>query len=720
MNADFDKRQNPSGQIREEQKPDSGLSCLLMILRFHDIPANAQQLQHEFGNTEGGFDETAIVLAARKMKLKTRHVKVSKRRSESMPFPVIAKTKSGDFIIVARHEEAGLLIQDPTSGNMMRIPHEHHDDVFTGLFIFFASQASIAGDLARFDFSWFVPAIVKYRREIGETLFVSFILQLLALVTPFFFQVVTDKVLVNKTASTLQVLAIGLLVSYIFENALSMLRSYVFAHTTNRVDVELGARLFRHLLALPISYFQARRVGDSVARVRELENIRNFLTSNALTLVLDLLFSIVFIVIMLLYSVKLAMIVIISIPIYAGISFLLSPILRKRLDEKFNRSAESHAFLVESISGVETVKASAVEPQWQKSWDLQLAAYVNASFRAMTTGLYARTLVTLVGRIVTVAVMYFGAMEVIDGHLTIGELIAFNMFSQHVAEPILRLASLWNDFQQVGISMQRLGDILDTPMESGSSQVSMSRLSGKIALRDLHFRYNIDTPDVLTKVDLDIAPGEVIGLVGRSGSGKSTLTKLIQRLHTPRQGRILIDDIDLATVDTSSLRRQIGVVLQENILFSRSIRDNIALADPVASMESIIKAAKLAGAHDFISELPAGYDTPVGEHGSTLSGGQRQRIAIARALLTEPRVLIFDEATSALDYESERAIQENMAEICAGRTVLIIAHRLTAVRNADRIVVFDRGRIVEEGPYSDLASRPNGAFARLLKMQTGD
>lgn len=713
MNVEID----PEAMENNRPEVDSGLAGLLLILRFHDVPTDPDQIQHEFGTAGAAMNEEQIVLAARQYKLKARIMKVSSRRTETMPFPVLARTQDGSFLILGRYEEEGLLAQDPASGEMMRIPHEHFSNVFTGQMIFFASQASIIGDLARFDFSWFVPAIVKYRRELGETLFVSLILQLLALVTPFFFQVVTDKVLVNKTASTLQVLAIGLLVSYLFENALTALRTYVFAHTTNRVDVELGARLFHHLLALPIGYFQARRVGDSVARVRELENIRNFLTSNAITVVLDLVFSIVFIAIMFVYSVKLAMIVVMSLPVYALISIAYTPLLRRRLDEKFNRSAENQAFLVESIAGVETVKASAVEPQWRKTWDLQLAAYVNASFRAMTTGLYARTLVNVVGRMVTVAVMYFGAMEVIAGRLTIGELIAFNMFSQHVAEPVLRLASMWNDFQQVGISMQRLGDILNTPMESGSSQVSLRRLDGKITLNDVSFRYGPEMPDVLTGVSLEIKPGEIVGLVGRSGSGKSTLTKLIQRLQTPRAGRVLVDDVDLATVDTATLRRQIGVVLQENILFSRSIRENIALADPIASIERVIQAAKLAGAHEFISELPRGYDTLVGEHGSTLSGGQRQRIAIARALLTEPRILIFDEATSALDYESERAIQENMVEICRGRTVVIIAHRLTAVRNADKIVVFDRGKIVEQGTYNDLADRPDGAFARLLRMQ---
>jgi subfamily B ATP-binding cassette protein HlyB/CyaB len=703
--------------LEAEEKIDSGLASLMLVLRFHDIAADAQQISHDFVEAGRGMGETEMVLAAMHLKMKARIVNVRKSRLETLPYPVIAKMTNGEFAVIAHWTEDGLIVQDSASGQMMRVPHEHFDKAFTGRCIFIASQASITSDVARFDFSWFVPAIVKYRREITETLLVSFVLQLLALATPFFFQVITDKVLVNKAASTLQVLSVGLLVAYIFENLLTALRTYVFSHSTNRIDVELGAKLFRHLLALPIGYFQARRVGDSVARVRELENIRSFLTGNAITIVLDLVFSLVFIAIMLFYSVKLSLIVIVSLPLYVFISFVYTPLLRRRLEEKFNRGAENQAFLVESISGIETVKAGAVEPQWQKTWDQQLAAYVNASFRAMNTGLVARTWVTMVGRVVTVLIMWIGALEVIDGRLTIGELIAFNMFAQHVAEPVLRLSQLWNDFQQVGISMQRLGDILNTPVESGSAQVVLPRIKGKVEIREVYFRYQVDSPDVLNNVCLSIAAGEVVGVVGRSGSGKSTLTKLVQRLQVPRQGRVMIDDVDLSTVDSASLRRQVGVVLQENVLFSRSIRDNIALSDPVASMQAVIEAATLAGAHEFISELPAGYDTKVGEHGSTLSGGQRQRIAIARALLSKPRILIFDEATSALDYESERAIQKNMVEICKGRTVIIIAHRLSAVRHADRIVVFERGKIIEEGPYDDLSERPGGAFARLLSLQ---
>ncbi len=704
---------------------DTGLISFILLARFHGLPADTDQLIHEFRQPGKSFGVTEIMLAAKKCSLQVKKVSTTLERLDRTPLPAIAISKSGEFFVLAQinlsseAEGNSFLVHDPASARPLVLNETEFSALWSGQLMLFASRASVSGSLAKFDFTWFIPAVVKYRRLLGEILLVSFALNMFALVTPIFFQVVMDKVLVHRGLTTLDVIAAGLLVVSIFEIVLSALRTYVFAHTTSRIDVELGARIFRHLLALPMSYFQARRVGDSVARVREIENIRSFLTGNAITLVMDIFFSVVFIAVMLFYSGWLTLIVLGSLPFYILISLLITPLLRARLNEKFNRSAENQSFLVETLSGIDTLKSMAVEPQMTRHWDNQLAHYVSASFRATTLATIAHEGVNLISKLVVVGTLWLGARLVIDGDLSVGQLIAFNMLAGRVAQPIMRLAQLWTDFQQVGISMQRLGDILNTRTElAADNRSSLPRIEGRIEFDDVRFRYKADAQEVLSGLSLTINAGEIVGIVGRSGSGKSTLTRLVQRLYVPERGRVLIDGVDLAQADTVSLRRQIGVVLQENVLFNRSIRENIALVDPGATIEQIIAVAKLAGAHEFILELQDGYDTMVGEHGSTLSGGQRQRIAIARALMGNPRILIFDEATSALDYESERIIQDNMQDICRDRTVIIIAHRLSSVRRTDRIVVMERGQIVESGHHAELIEN-QGPYARLLALQGG-
>ncbi|WGY71005.1 type I secretion system permease/ATPase [Burkholderia cepacia] len=702
---------------------DTGLAIVLTMASLHGIAADEAALRHEFGFDR--FDTQMILRGARSLGMTARVVQQKPERLDRAPLPAVAQAKSDGRYFVVGQYQAGegtraprVLVQFPGEAPTV-LTRERLLESWTGELIYFTSKSSIAGTLARFDFSWFIPAIVTYRKLLGEVLAISLVLQLIALATPLFFQVVMDKVLVNHAMKTLNVIAVGLVCATLFEAALSGIRAWVFAHTSSKIDVELGARLFRHLLALPLAWFQARRVGDSVARIRELENIRAFLTGNAVTLVMDLAFSFVFLGVMLWYSAWLTLIVVVSIPLYVLLSVAFTPIIRRRLNDKFNKGAENQSFLVETISGIDTVKAMALEPRWTDRWDRQLAAYVHAGLSATNVATIAGGGVTLVSKLVTAAIMWLGATLVIDGKLTVGELIAFNMLAGQVSSPILRLAQLWNDFQQVGISVGRLGDILNTAPETAARKTRVPRLDGAIEFDQVSFRYRPDASDVIRQVSIGIAAGEVIGIVGRSGSGKSTLTKLAQRLYVPDRGRVLIDGQDIAVIDTASLRQQIGVVLQENTLFNRSIRDNIALARPTASIDSVIDAAKLAGAHEFICELPEGYDTLVGEHGTGLSGGQRQRIAIARALMTDPRILIFDEATSALDYESEAVIQANMRDICARRTVLIIAHRLSAVRDANRILVMDRGQVVESGTHDTLLRKQDGIYARLYSLQQG-
>jgi ATP-binding cassette, subfamily B, bacterial HlyB/CyaB len=707
--------------------PIASLQALCAIARFHQVAADPATLAHQLGLLPSEAITTSHLLrAATHLGLKAKLSTTTAARLPLTPLPALAFMQDAGghtrVVILAQCDGQRVLLQDP-SAQAARPTIESMDAFaaqWTGDLILIASRASLAGDLAKFDFSWFVPAIVKYRRLFGEVLLISLMLQLFALVSPLFFQVVMDKVLVHRGLTTLNVLVVGLIVVVVFESALNGLRSYVFSHTTSRIDVELGARLFRHLVQLPLAYFQARRVGDSVARVRELENIRSFLTGNALTVLLDVVFSVVFIAVMLFYSVPLTLIVLVSLPLYFTLSLAVVPVLRKRLDVKFARGAENQAMLVETVTGIQTVKAGALEPSFGRRWDNQLAAYVSASFKTQNLASWAHEAVNLIGKLVNAATLWYGAHLVMSSDLTVGQFVAFNMFAQRVANPIMRMAQLWTDFQQTGISMARLGDILNTRTEvPPTSAAQLPPLKGRITLDNVTFRYRPEAAPVLSGIAIDVRPGELLGIVGRSGSGKSTLTKLVQRLYSPEAGRLLVDGIDISLIDAAQLRRQIGVVLQENLLFNRSVRENIAIADPAAPIEAVIRAAQLAGAHEFVSELPEGYDTIVGEQGSSLSGGQRQRIAIARALFTNPRVLIFDEATSALDYESEAIIQRNMAQICHGRTVLVIAHRLSAVRHAHRIVVLEKGRIVEAGPHDALVAKPQGLYAHLWCMQDG-
>jgi ATP-binding cassette, subfamily B, bacterial HlyB/CyaB len=703
--------------LSEDIKLDSGLVAFTSLLRFHGIGVDAQQLRHSFGGTEIGVTE--MLQHAKRSGLKARVSTVKFERLAKMPLPGIACLRDGSFLLLGKAGDGMVLIQASQAVRPQLMTQAEFESQWDGRVVLIARRAGLVNLSRHFDITWFLGAIIKYRNLLTEVLAASFFLQLLALASPLIFQVVIDKVLVHRSNSTLDVLMFAFVAIAIFEATLGGMRAYVFSHTTNRIDVELGARLFRHLLALPIAYFQARRVGDSVARVRELENIRTFLTGSALTLTIDLFFTFIFLALMFVYSSLLTWIIIGSLPFYVAVSVVTTPIFRHRLDDKFKRGAENQAFLVENVTGIETLKSMAVEPQMQRRWEEQLAGYVTASLRVTNLGNVASQAVQLVSKLATAATLYVGAKLVIDGALSVGELVAFNMLAGRVSQPVLRLAQVWQDFQQARVSVARLGDILNTPAEQTyTSRSSLPAVAGAIKFDHVTFRYRPDGPEILHDVSFDIAPGQIVGIVGQSGSGKSTIAKLVQRLYVPETGKLIVDGIDLASVDPTWLRRQIGVVLQENVLFNASVRDNIALSDSAMPIERVIAAAKLAGAHDFILQLSEGYDTIVGERGCSLSGGQRQRVAIARALVNNPRILIFDEATSALDYESEQIIQDNMRQIVEGRTALIIAHRLSTVRRAHRIITIENGRVVEDGTHDQLI-RSAGRYANLYRLQAG-
>ncbi len=714
----------PSTAVPAALEPaDGGLIALCGIAAFFRIPAEPQALRRDLALGSGvTANAEHVVRAARLLGLKAAigALRVPDDLAK-LPAPAILRTRDGAFrVFGGRLQDGRYRIIDPVT--RMEVAFEGADLVSLLDPVALRVTRRFRGPGVHpdmFGFTWFLPSIWRYRSALGHVLLASLFIQLFALVTPLFFQVVVDKVLAHQGVSTLAVLVVGLVIIGAFDVLLNYLRTYALSHTTNRIDVELGQRLFQHLLKLPIGYFETRSAGQTVARVRELETIRAFLTGQGLFAALDCLFAIVFIVVLFLYSTSLTLIVLGTIPLYLLVSFFIRPVLRTKIKEKFDRGALSQQFLVETVVGVQTVKAAAVEPIVQKEWEERLAAYVTTSFDATQLAAIGQNAIQYVSKLSTAFILYFGARAVIDGDMTVGQLIAFNMIASQVAQPVLRLSQIFQDFQQVQVSVERLGDILNAPTERvPATRSAPPPPKGAIEFRHVTFRYRPGLPDVLKQVSLGIRPGEVIGIVGPSGSGKSTLTKLVQRFYLPSEGQVLLDGNDLSQADPAWLRRHTGVVLQENLLFNRTIHENIALADPAMPRARVTAVARLAGVDEFVSRMPEGYDTVIEERGANLSGGQRQRIAIARALVTNPPILILDEATSALDYESERVIQDNMRHIAQGRTVIIIAHRLAAVRDCNRIVGMVDGRIVEIGTHDELLRRPDGLYSRLWAMQT--
>jgi subfamily B ATP-binding cassette protein HlyB/CyaB len=559
--------------------------------------------------------------------------------------------------------------------------------------------------------------MVRYKRIIGEVLIGSFVVQLFGLVTPLFTQVILDKVIVHRSLTTLDVLAIAFLAVTVFELLLNIARNYIFIHTANKLDAKLGAKLFRHLLSLPFMYFESRKVGNIAARVRELDTIREFITNKAVSVIIDLFFSLVFVAVMLLYSVKLTLIVLGFVTVIALIYLVITPELRRRLEQKFQMTAASNSYLVESVTGVQTVKSLAVEGTMQKRWEDHLGRYVRSSFSLANMSNIFGAISGTVRRLMTIAILFIGVKSVLTGDLTIGQLIAFQMFAGQFAAPVLRLVNLWHEFQQALLSVDRLGDILWHPIEvSSPRQAALCQIRGEICLENVSFAYRPGRPNVVNRMSFFVPPGTCVGIVGRSGSGKSTLAKLLLRFYRPKEGNIFIDGFDIRKMDPCWLRQNIGVVLQENYLFSGTILENIALPRPYARLEEIVYASRMAGAHEFIARLPEGYHTEVGERGSLLSGGQRQRIAIARALINDPKILIFDEATASLDAESERIILKSLRLIRKNRTCLIIAHRLSTIRDCDVVFVLEKGRIAEAGARQELLES-NGYFQNLQRLQ---
>ncbi|WP_294149251.1 peptidase domain-containing ABC transporter [uncultured Selenomonas sp.] len=702
---------------------DSALACLVRVAAHFKIPADYSQLARAYIVEKTGVDTVGLLRAAGDLGLKSRKFEgISAEHVKKMPHPCVCRLKNGMYLLYLGVNKQGVpLIQDPSSGQQGFVKPDFFAREFSGEVVLFAKRFSIEklkDKVEKFGFGWFLPVVAKYQKFLVQVLVVSLIMQGFGLLTPFFTQTIIDRVLTHHSVSTMNVMIAGMVLVGLFNQWMMALRTYLFIHTTNKIDVTLSSHLFRKVTELPVRYFDKWQVGDVVSRMGELETIRSFLTGSALTVVLDAVLAVVYLTVMFLYSPTLSYIVWATIPLYIILNAVIAPIYKKRINERFLLASEQQSFAIEAVTGVRTVKTMGVEQTFVDRYEQVLSRYLKSALSVLNIANFAGSIGTFLSLAFNLAILWIGAYQVMARHITVGELIAFQMLAGQVIAPILRLVNMWQYFQQIRVSMARLGDIMDEKSEPAfnPNRTTLPQLRGSIMFDKVNFRYKADGKNVLTDISVKIPAGAHVGIVGRSGSGKSTLTRLVQRLYVPESGRVLVDGVDIAQVETAWLRRQIGIVLQENFLFAGTIRENIAIAMPNIDEESVMRAAKLAGVDDFVKDMPQGYDTFVGERGSLLSGGQRQRVAIARALLLDPRILIFDEATSALDTESEQKILVNMKEISKGRTTITIAHRLSTVRDCDAILAMDHGRIVEAGSHAELMAR-KGYYYHLYMAQ---
>lgn len=693
---------------------NTAAACLTMVAQYLEHPVQLEWVQRQIR----GEKPRNVVAAAEKLGFILRRLQVSWEELKQLSFPALLLWQGDSkpiWIVAYGVKGDRLIIANPLNPDYTGeyLPKSVLETGWNGLLW----QAELLSKQEKFNLSWFTPAVWKYRGLLGEVLLASFTLQMLGLTTPLITQVIIDKVMVQESLPTLDVMAIALFFVAIFEAILGILRLFIFTHTARRLDLSLSAQLFRHLMRLPLAYFESRRVGDTVARVQELEQIRQFLTGTALTVILDSVFAVVYLALMFYYSIPLTFVALAVLPLFATLTLIATPILRNWLNETFNRNADSQSFLVETVTGIHSLKAHTAEPVIRERWEGLFARFIRTSFKASTTSNISSNIGDFLTNFSTLLILWFGARLVIDHQFTVGQLVAFQMLSGRVTGPLLRLVQLWQNLQQVLLSVDRIGDILNAaPEAEQGTGLVLPPLKGQVNFEQVFFRYRPNTEPVLKGITFNVEPGQFVGIVGRSGSGKSTLSKLLQRLYQIESGRILIDGFDIKSADLSSLRQQISVVLQEDFLFNGSILENITLGNPDITAEQVVEAARLAVAHDFVSQLPYGYETNVGERGTALSGGQRQRIALARLFLSSSPILILDEATSALDSETEQQVLQNLQKVSANRTVFLIAHRFAPLKRADLILVLEQGVIAERGTHTDLLQQ-KGLYWSLYQRQ---
>ncbi|MBD2775712.1 peptidase domain-containing ABC transporter [Iningainema tapete] len=699
---------------------DATLACFQMLSQHWDMPWRRDVIKRALVNNYQRTGTVSIELCgavAELMGLKSQLVQIPAIAISQLPTPALLPWQDS-FAILYKATEKELIFAIPEQGITRKKPA---DFITTwgeeGQVLLLQSTPETAKK--RFGLSWFAPAIKKHKTALTEVFIASLFVQLLGLANPLITQVIIDKVIIQNGINTLNVLGSLLIVMAIIEGIVTWLRTNLFADTTNRIDLSLGAEVIDHLLRLPLRYFERRPVGEISSRINELENIRSFLTGTALTVVLDAIFSVIYIAVMVFYSWLLTIVALATVPLFALLTFIFAPIIRSQTRGKAERNAETQSYLVEVVSGIQTVKAQNIELNSRWQWQTRYAKYISSSFQNVLTSNTAAALSNFLNKLSGLLLLWVGAYLVLQGEITLGQLIAFRIIAGYTTSPLLRLIQLWQNFQETALSLERLADILDNPQESeiaGRNNIPMPAIRGSINYDHVTFSFAKSPNPQLNGITLDIPAGTFVGIVGQSGAGKSTLTKLIPRLYELDAGRILIDGYDISKVELYSLRCQIGMVLQDTLLFDTTVQENIALTVPDATPEEIIEAAKIACAHDFIMKLPLGYNTRVGERGSALSGGQRQRLAIARTVLQNPPLLIMDEATSALDYVTERQMCINLAAAFKGRTVLFITHRLATIRNADIILMMNQGKIAERGTHDELM-KMNGLYYCLYQQQ---
>ncbi|MCI7476952.1 MAG: peptidase domain-containing ABC transporter [Selenomonadales bacterium] len=711
----MDKKQYDPAQYQ------TGVISLLKILSHFGTKLKEDEFLKAHTEKDKDISWDILKKISKKYKLKAELIRPLAEELKEVPLPAITQMADGSYVNIIMINDAVVYLVDIRLSKPIALPMKRFLEAWNGDILTFQTGFNWAYFKKKYNLNFFLQVMEKYKQQLSEVLLACFFLQFMGIGMPLITQVIIDKVIGNGGYSTLTVIGISMVIFFTIQAVLTGLKTYVLNHTAVKLDAILGTKLFRHLISIPLPYYQNRRVGETLTRVNMMNGVREFLTGSGLTAILDVFFSVVFLAFMLWYSVPLTLIVLVVIPLYFVENVWAVPIYKKKVMAMANANIANQSFMVESMTNIETIKALAIEPQFNKKWEKLLAHFVCKAFDNVKFGLVMTGCSSTIQMISTLCIMWYGGHMVMDGEFTLGQLIAFQMIAAQALTPLAKLFGMWPKIQMTALGLEMLGDILNTAIEPvliDSIGKRANRLSGKIELQNVKFRYRIDTPLVLNGINLKIEPGQKIGIVGRSGSGKSTLTNVVQFMYQPEEGDILFDGLTVREINIGWLRSQIGVVMQENYLFDSSIRDNIAVNKPNAKMDEVIAAAKMAGAHEFILELKEGYDTKVGERGSSLSGGQRQRIAIARALMDNPPILIFDEATSALDYESERTIMQNMDQIGANRTMLIIAHRLSTVRRCDRIIVVDKGQIIEDGSHDELMAA-QGAYYSLYNQQEG-